>query len=235
MGSSNSTYEQQNINSATENSCGKSCNNIETNKVKCEKINMRNVFIDKLNTFGHEGKKICELLETNKSVIAGSFPLQVLSDVEFESSDIDIFTCDPNFNNHLEDMGYIKTTITNYEHQFHNGYISTRYKNPNIKKVLTFSKKTSKHPIQTILLDERVLDRENDDMMKKYISDTVDLDLCKIIFDGKNVHKCDNNSFEERLCTFPISRCQGDNDCINATFDRIKKYALRGYNTTITA
>jgi hypothetical protein len=70
--------------------------------------------------------------------------------------------------------------------------------------------------------------------MNKYIVGAFDLDFCKIIFDGININKYDNNSVATKTCTFSISKCNRSDVSIGSTFHRIRKYASRGYDTIIT-
>lgn len=111
-------------------------------------------FIKKLDSLGHNGNAICELLIHDKCVIAGSFALQVLIDFNFADSDIDIFTFnDEPIKKYLLANDYkIKVDTQNIEYKKKLGY---EQKITHIKNVTTYIGSSSKVPIQVILINER--------------------------------------------------------------------------------
>jgi hypothetical protein len=105
---------------------------------------------------------LCQALYETESVISGSLTLQCYLDEYFEDSDMDIFTFDNNLNfGNLKRWNVEPKPVSNYNSSWN---------------VSTFNS------IQVIYIQER-----------QYYSaaefiDTFDIDICKIIFDGRDFH-----------------------------------------------
>jgi len=102
---------------------------------------------------------LCELLYTTNSIIAGSLTLQCYLDEYFEDSDLDIFTFQNNINFQITET--IAEPTPNYNSEW---------------KVATFNS------IQVIYINKEYYITIND------FINTFDIDICKIIFDGRNFH-----------------------------------------------
>jgi len=86
----------------------------------------------------------------------------------------------------------------------------------NIKNVTTHHIPESIVPIQVIVMDKfgqtkSQREKHNNIMISKEsmnhcIKEDFDLDFCKIIFDGTNVIKYDNDALKNKICTFSISK-----------------------------
>ncbi len=193
-------------------------------------------FIEKLDSLGHNGKDICSLLIPDKTVISGSFCLQVLTNESYDNSDIDIFTFDSKpFEEYLLSHSY-KVNDDPYQNKNFTPY---NQRITAINKVTTYIKNDSKVPIQVILINNLLIDKINPknithDSMNQYISNYFDLDICKFIFDGTNVINYDEYIIKNKKCTFSFSTCLRKEAQICATWFRIKKYTERGFNIEVT-
>lgn len=133
--------------------------------------------------------------------------------------------------------------IKNSEHNISETKISTyRYRINHIKRVTTHYVSKSKVPIQIIVMDPRCQNKtqQHDGMilsnesMNNCIETNFDLDFCKILFDGTNVIKYDNDALKNKMCTFSISKNKLTDTRLTNTWSRIQKYAKRGYTTLVT-
>ena len=229
MGNTYSAQKDTTVVNSTNNCNTNLINKIDTVNPEEDTINVRNKFIASICELGHNGREICDLLKYDECVIAGSFPLQVMTGNTFKGSDIDIFT---NSYDHLQKIetylhanGY---NVRKAEYIVREGINTMRL--AKIKSVTTYDKCYGSHtPIQLILLDSKY----SGNSMNDYIKKEFDIDFCKIIFDGTNII---NSKLAKKEGTVALSSLSERNDAqMNRVWKRIIKYANRGNKISIVA
>lgn len=205
---------------------------INENDLVNNMINMREAFVRRLDTLGHNGNEICDLLIPDHTVIAGSFAIQVLTNNFFtdKKTDVDIFTYDDKkLNDYFLTKGYsmVDEATKKYGTGSKGEKIPYKYKIGKISKVISYDIPESATPIQIILM-------EKSDSMNQCIENNFDLDFCKIIFDGQNIIRYDNGSLDTKQCIFSMSKNNLNETQLYATWHRIKKYTARGYGVIVT-
>ena len=177
---------------------------------------MTETMITKLNNLGLNGTEICRLLQKSCAIMTGSFPLQVLTGMDFLDSDIDFFSYSST------DYNWELTLDSNKKHRFtskmemyfallsegktnFNGsktnYIGKVYKTKGetdgkckkniigkINNVISYDINGKK--IQFITLDglPNVSEKaEKKDQLLTYIQKAFDLKCCQVVFDGEKI------------------------------------------------
>jgi len=201
-------------------------------------VPMRERFIQRLEALGHNGQEICDLLIPDHTVIAGSFAMQVLTDVYFteKNSDIDIFTYnDTKIGEYLVSRGYTVVQDDGSKKYVNKSdenekILPYKYMINQIQRVTTYTSEKSAIPIQVILMKQS----ETEISMNLLIAQNFDLDFCKVVFDGQDMQKYDNGSIDIKQCTFSIKKSGLNQAQLDATWQRIKKYTNRGYSIVVT-
>jgi F-box associated protein len=194
----------------------------------------RNV-LNRLKSFSPTlAKNIPKFLKHNGFVIGGSFPLQCVTKMHFEDSDVDIFVqterkpfsrdppklslmclCESCKYMNLVFNGCTRTTAFEYEGSCISNVVYVCEYEEGGKKIQFISKEV----YGGSLLDELAID--------------FDLSICKVFYDGKRIHM--NEDALKRTgvwCALAESRFVKDKfrfECVQRSHKRIKKYEQRGF------
>jgi hypothetical protein len=227
-----------NIDNTNTNPPDESKNATTSVAVSAPPVPMRDRFIQRLQTLGHNGEEISDLLVPDHTVIAGSFALQVLTDTYFteKGSDIDIFTYnDTKIGEYLISRGYTVVQDDGSKKYVNKSdenekILPYKYRINQIQKVTTYTSEKSAIPIQIILMKQS----DPEKSMNRLIAENFDLDFCKVVFDGNDVMRYDNGSIDTKQCTFSVKKCGLNQTQLDTTWKRIKKYTNRGYSIVVT-
>lgn len=205
---------------------------------------MKRLLYQRLEKLNIEPNKFCDQLYQNQCILSGSFPLQCILGEEWEKYDIDIFTSNINtkpyryyfrskeYTYDLEAIEYYlykdlwePMKNTNEEppmhlraHNFFPNYTNVFYVNTyHLVKI----------DIQLIVVDKN---KYKD--IKDYINQ-FDIDVCKMMFDGKKFYYKNWNDIIRKKSNYVmyIDLQNHDNEYGRylRTIDRIKKYKTRGF------
>jgi hypothetical protein len=161
-----------------------------------------------------------DILLSTKSVIAGSYALKHYNGDSFVAGDIDIF-CNQKYFDKLDD--FLRKYSTDIQ------TIGECYDIlPNIKRVNSYETKVAK--IQVITLDD-------DCDPVKSVNESFDLDICKIMYDGKSLFTDQNKeNISNRVANICLDSFQFKSSQkslivhgIAKTLVRVIKYTARGY------
>jgi hypothetical protein len=152
-------------------------------------------------------------LEDSNSIIAGSFPLQVYLQENWDGSDVDIFTTNDNMQKYLS-KHFAEKVIHENDTCSYRGYVTDRAR---VTEYITHRNLK----LQVI----KFMDPIESDDLTKYTFSKFDIDICKVSFDGKEYHIGDRNAVKTRNATVGTTwRCLSFK-----TYERIKKYEQRGF------
>lgn len=171
------------------------------------------------------------ILKETKSVIAGSFPLQCILDETWVESDIDIFC------KHL------------IVHEFIDEYLLSLESSKKVR-IIRDSQYSGYHSITNYKINHNgneiiiELITTNHYDVVRHLENDIDMDVCRVYFDGENVFSyTDSNKFENKQATFDQHRRTygpGGNDSFvnHLTVEqhkhkRCSKYEKRGFEIQI--
>lgn len=199
------------------------------------KLDFKEDFCNKLGKIIDDPQEFCNQMKINNTYIAGSFILDIIYGTEF-SNDIDIYESDKNCKKYSDTQFSKENDILKFLQYIYTLDLKNNDRDsksePSIYEGFIYMIRNYELKKSGVILQHIIL---RTDKVKKFISNSFDLDICKNYFDGE---KLQIKNLDKLLCKKdyikPLSLLMEfyayDEQNCGYTINRMNKYIYRGFD-----